>query len=60
MRLGFASGAYVDFDLRSLENGEEKSFFIGQQRVTVEKQEKGYLLEADGVKMFYPINFTAA
>ncbi len=60
MRLGFESGAYVDFDLSALKDGEEKSFFIGQQRITVEQQAKGYYLEADGVRMFYPKDITAA
>ncbi len=60
MRLTFESGAYVDVDLGSLHQGEDKTFFIGHQRITVTQQEGGYTLETDGVKMFYPKGITAA
>ncbi|GEM_PF-1995336 len=54
LRVGFDSGAYIDFDLSSLREGEEKSFSLGEQQISVTIASDGYMLEIDGLRMFCP------
>jgi len=54
MHLSFESGAYIDIDLSSLDEGEEKAFSLGGQAFVVVRTREGFLLEVEGVRLFYP------
>ncbi|HYX35558.1 MAG TPA: hypothetical protein VE954_20875 [Oligoflexus sp.] len=54
MRVTFDTSAYVDFDLSALGLGEERSFRLGVQNVSVTSTSEGYILEVDGMRLFHP------
>ncbi|MFW7380985.1 MAG: hypothetical protein ACOH5I_19370 [Oligoflexus sp.] len=54
MHLSFESGAFIDIDLSSLTVGEEKAFSLGGQSFVFVHTAEGYLLEVEGVRLFYP------
>jgi hypothetical protein len=54
MRVTFDSSAYVDFELNALGLGEERSFRLGAQNVSVTSTNEGYTLEIDGLRFFHP------
>lgn len=60
LHVDFQSGAYVDIDLSTLAEGESRPFRFGKKSLLVTHEKDGYLVEIDGVRMFYPRESTAA
>lgn len=60
LRVEFMSGAYVDVDLSTLVEGESRPFRFGKKSLIVVHEQNGYSVEVDGMKMFYPLESTAA
>lgn len=54
MRINFSSGAYLDVSLDAIDAAQSKSYRMGGQTVSVSREADGYVLEGDGMRMFYP------
>ena len=54
LHLSFESGAFLDIDVSNLKDGDEKSFTIAGQTFVISQNSQGYMLEVDGVRIFYP------
>lgn len=52
--LSFASGAFIDIDVSSLDNGEQREISLGTQSFAVTKGNDGLTVEIDGLKLFCP------
>jgi dissimilatory sulfite reductase (desulfoviridin) alpha/beta subunit len=54
VHLSFHSGASMDLNLSSLSEGEEKSFAIGGQKFVFARTPDGFIVEVQGMRLFYP------
>ena len=52
--LSFVSGAFIDIDVSSLDNGEQREISLGNQSFAVTKGVDGLTVEVDGLKFFCP------
>lgn len=52
--LSFVSGAFIDIDVSSLDDGEQREISLGNQSFTLTKGGEGLTVEVDGLKFFCP------